>query len=144
MKVLLKGKIQSPRKLLQNKGTWIVVIECSMSCLKEHQGLEGFLIPNQNHNNFKQKFAQKKISLPLLHHQKPVDEFDEVLCNETVGDLELRSFKLSDYDVGLLFLYRKNDGFCRPKVTGKYSIKSDFDHKMLNGTVLSHWHRKFI
>ena len=28
MKVILKCKIQSPRKLLQNKGTWIVVIEC--------------------------------------------------------------------------------------------------------------------
>ena len=52
MKVLLKGKIKPPRKLLQNEGTWIVVIECSMSCLKEHQGPEGFLIPYQNHNNF--------------------------------------------------------------------------------------------
>ena len=119
-----------------------MVIECSMSCLKEHQGLEGFLIPYQNHNNFKHKFARiKKRSLPLLRHQQPVDKFDEVFCNETVGDLELRSFKLSDYDVGLLFLYRKNDGFSRPKVTGEYSINTDFDHEMLNGTVLYHWHR---
>ena len=142
MKVLLKGKIQLPRKLLQNKGTWIVVIECSMSCLKEHQGLEGFLIPNQNHNNFKQKYARiKKRSFTLLHHQQPVDEFDEVLRNETVGDLEFRSFKLSDYDVGLMFLYCENDGLSRPKVTSKYSINTYFDHKMLNGTVISHRHR---
>ena len=60
MKVLIKGKIQSPRKLLQNKGTWVVVIECSMSCLKEHQGSEGFLIPYQNHKHFKQEFVRIK------------------------------------------------------------------------------------
>ena len=58
-----------------------------------------------------------------------------------VGYLKLRSFKLSDYDVGLLFLYCENDGFSRPKVTGEYSIKTDFYHKMLNGTVFSRWHR---
>ena len=53
----------------------------------------------------------------------------------------MRPFKLSDYDVGLLFLYRENDGLSRPKVTGEYSINTDFEHEMLNGTVLSHWHR---
>ena len=70
-----------------------------------------------------------------------MDEFEEVLRNKTIVDLEFRSFKLSDYDVGLLFLYRKNDGFSRPKATGECSIKTDFDNEMLNGTVLSHWHR---
>ena len=70
-----------------------------------------------------------------------MDEFGKVLCNKTVGDLGLRSFKLSDYDVGLLFLHHKNDGFSRPKVTGEYSINTDFDHEMMNGAVLSHWYR---
>ena len=112
--------------------------------LKKIKDWKGFLTLTRITTILNRNLHELKKSLLLLHHHQPVDEFDEVLCNETVGDLKLRSFKLSAYDVGLLFIYFENDGFSRPKVMGEYSIKTDFDHEMLNGTILSHWHRKFI
>ena len=107
--------------------------------LKNIKDWKGFFYLTRITTILNRNLHKLKKSLPLLHHQQPVDEFNKVLRNETVGDLELRSFKLSDYDVGLLFIYREIYGFYRPKVTGDYSIKTDFNHEMLNGTVLSHW-----
>lgn len=143
MNVLLNGKIKSPRKLLRNKGTMIVVIECRMLYLTEHKGLDGYLIPYaKNSYSSQQKFARiRKQSLPVLYQSQSINRFDQVLLNESIGDLDLRKFKLSDYDVGLLFLYRENKYITKPKVTSEYFIQEDFDHEMLNGVVLSHWHR---
>lgn len=132
---------KSDRKLLPNKGTTIVVIECRKSCLSEHQGSNEFLIPFQVTKGSNQTFACiRKDVFPLLHRSMSVDEFNLTVSNNSLCSIDLRSYHLSDYEVGLLFLYRENASITKPTVTSEYRIQYDFDHEMLDGIVLSHWH----
>jgi len=145
-KFLLKGNNhtssrKSDRMLLPNKGTKIVVIECRKSCLSAHQGSDEYLIPFQGTKGSYRTFARiRKDTIPLLHRSMPADEFNQTLFNKSLGSIDLRSYRLSEFKVGVLFLYRENASITKPTVTSEYEIGYDFDHEMLDGTVLSHWH----
>ena len=121
------------------KGTWIVVMECHLSAFKEPNYIDSFLIPYQKNNKSMQRHARTaKQSLHLMKHGS-VNDYHDVLLEESLADVQLKSFNFSGYHVGLLFLYSKNDGYREPSITNEYSSPKTFDYKMIESTVLYHW-----
>ena len=88
-----------------------------------------------------QRYARiAKQSLHLMKHGS-VNDCNDVLRKESLGDVQLKSFNFSEYHVGLLFLHHKNDEYSEPTIKNDYSSPKLFDYKILNGTVLYHWHK---
>ena len=58
-----------------------------------------------------QRYARiEKQSLHLMKSGS-IDDCHDVLCKDSLGNVQLKLFNLSEYNVVLLFLHRKNDEY---------------------------------